>query len=115
MIGCAPHRAVTICRTVGLAYVGSNPTPATTCDLDQGERERAVASGAKPISTCEQQKMLRQQAAALGVKLDLRSAPAPGGSAVLNMQQRVPGQSGHALLFCPLAWYGLRPCRVSPG
>ena len=22
---------VTVCKTVGLAYVGSNPTPATTC------------------------------------------------------------------------------------
>ena len=28
-----PHRAVKqeICKTVGLAYVGSNPAPATTC------------------------------------------------------------------------------------
>ena len=24
--------AVTVCKTVGSAYVGSNPTPATTCE-----------------------------------------------------------------------------------
>ena len=39
-------------------------------DLDQGERERAVESGAKAISTREHTKMLRQQAAALGITLD---------------------------------------------
>ena len=30
--GSARQRRVSVCKTVGLAYVGSNPTPATTCE-----------------------------------------------------------------------------------
>src|SRR6266567_750610 len=29
---CRPRPKPTVCKTVGSAYVGSNPTPATTCE-----------------------------------------------------------------------------------
>jgi hypothetical protein len=38
-------------------------------DLDQAERDQAVASGAKPITTREHKKMRGQRAAELGIKL----------------------------------------------
>jgi len=38
-------------------------------DLDQGERDQAVASGARPITTRKHKKMRDQRAAELGIKL----------------------------------------------
>jgi hypothetical protein len=38
-------------------------------DLDEGERDRAVAKGAKPLTTREHEKMLRRLAKERGIKL----------------------------------------------
>jgi hypothetical protein len=38
-------------------------------DVDERERDRAVASGAKPLTTREHDKMLRQLARERGIKL----------------------------------------------
>lgn len=38
-------------------------------DLDEGERDRAVAKGAKPLTTREHDKMLRRLAKERGIRL----------------------------------------------
>jgi hypothetical protein len=49
---CSPCGGATGCKTVGSAYVSSNPTPATTCENGPGLRKRGPAARFLLVTPC---------------------------------------------------------------